>query len=251
MLSTDGTLHDGSYELQLMLDDTPVTCAHPALVSAPRQIGDCSASTVRSDIVTHNGGETWTYETFDFSTTETTVVELSDGRLLRNDRAGRPTWLTGQRRWTSVGTNLEDGFAFSEFGQDQYLIDPRVAGSSLLYSTTPWRILFMNPAHVDPLALDPYDTLDNDKRCNMSVRMSYNDGNEWPVARALHEQMTPSQACAEPRGGYSSMATIPSEEVGDLPAIGALSELDPQGNSGDYRIEFHRFNLAWLLSEPQ
>jgi hypothetical protein len=54
-LASEG-LRDGSYEIQLMLDETAVTCTHPALVAAPRVDGNCSARNVRSNVVIHNGG---------------------------------------------------------------------------------------------------------------------------------------------------------------------------------------------------
>ena len=53
--ASDG-LPDGGYEIQLTLDETQVTCAHPVLVSAPQQAGSCSAANVRSNVVIHNGG---------------------------------------------------------------------------------------------------------------------------------------------------------------------------------------------------
>lgn len=49
-------LRDGGYEVQLTLDETSVTCAHPQLVASPQQSGTCSAPNVRSSVVIHNGG---------------------------------------------------------------------------------------------------------------------------------------------------------------------------------------------------
>jgi hypothetical protein len=54
-LASEG-LRDGSYEIQVVLDETPVTCAHPQLVASPQQSGTCSAPNVRSSVVIHNGG---------------------------------------------------------------------------------------------------------------------------------------------------------------------------------------------------
>ena len=51
-----GALPDGDYEFQLMLDDTPVTCTHPAGVSAPLANGTCNSESVRSGLLTNNGG---------------------------------------------------------------------------------------------------------------------------------------------------------------------------------------------------
>jgi len=196
---------------------------------------------VNGNFISDDHGDHWSFKEIQAPkrTNESTIVELSTpGSLLRNDRATNSNWDTAQRRWTSMGT-ISGGFA-DGFAPHPYLIDPGVEGSSLLYSTSPWRILFMNPSHVDAPAASG-----NDRRCNMTVRMSYDNGNEWPVSRALHEQMMPSETCNEPKGGYSSMATTPSG------AIAALSELDPQNTgNADYRIEFHRFNFEWLLSEP-
>lgn len=180
----------------------------------------------KRNIYSDDNGATWKHQGFSSATSEGTIVELSDGGLLRNDRASGSAWDASKRRLVSKG-GIETGFA--AFAAHPYLLDPRVEGSSLLYSTSPHRILFLNPSHTG-------------ERCNMRLRMSYDDGSNWPLSRAVHDQLTPGQTCSQELGGYSSLATTESG------AIGALVE---RGFGSHPRaIEFHLFNLSWLVGEP-
>ena len=86
-LASEG-LRDGGYEIQLTLDDTSVTCAHPELVASPQQNGTCSVPNVRSSLVIHNGGAPGTGGANAFSinivdTPSLVVVRvLHDGELI-------------------------------------------------------------------------------------------------------------------------------------------------------------------------
>jgi hypothetical protein len=81
-------LRDGSYEVQLMLDDEAVTCVHPQLVAAPQQSGTCTAAAVRSSLVSYNGGAPGTAGAnalvIDITGTPSQVVlrVLHDGQLV-------------------------------------------------------------------------------------------------------------------------------------------------------------------------
>ncbi|PRQ09411.1 sialidase family protein [Enhygromyxa salina] len=181
---------------------------------------------IERNIYSDNHGVTWDYEPIPGGTSEGTVVELSDGDLLRNDRAVGPVWNTAKRRWLSRGT-IEDGFA--AFAAHDTLYDPRVEGSAIRYTgSSPHRIVFLNPASTVA-------------RCKMRVRLSYDDGDTWPISRQLHDTLTAQQTCDQNLGGYSSMTKTADYHVG------ALVERIEAGGGGHRGIEFHRFNLAWIL----
>ncbi|NVB39413.1 exo-alpha-sialidase [Pseudenhygromyxa sp. WMMC2535] len=184
------------------------------------------------NIYSDDHGATWDYETIPSGTSEGTIVELSNGDLLRNDRAVGSVWNTAKRRWLSRGT-IEGGF--ETFYPHGTLYDPRVEGSAIRYTgSSPHRIYFLNPASTV-------------SRCKMRVRISYDDGETWPISRQLHDTLTAQQTCDQNLGGYSSMTKTADYHVG------ALVERIESGSGGHRGIEFHRFNLSWILngaSEP-
>ena len=79
------------------------------------------------------------------------------------------------------------------------------------------RILFSNPAH-------------ESRRRNMTVRLSYDEGKTWPLARTLHEGFA----------AYSCLTALP-----DL-LIACLYERGDK--SASEKITFARFDLSWLTS---
>ena len=177
------------------------------------------------NIYSDDAGKTWQYKLIPGGTSEGTIVELLNGQLTRNDR-GSSLYEANQRRMVSTGT-LEGGFP--AWKADDKLLDPRCEGSIVRYNTeAPARIMFLNPA----------STVD---RCKMRVRTSYDDGKTWSdtYSRRIHDTLTDDQTCAQGKGGYSSMI-----KTADY-AIAALIENEGSANRS---IEFHKFNLPWILN---
>ena len=141
---------------------------------------------------------------------EVQVVELADGSVLLNSRSAGGSGL----RKTAVST--DGGQTFSPLKDAKALIEPQCQGSILRY-TDPLdglksRLIFSNPAS-------------RSDRRNGTIRLSYDEGKTWPVAKTLYS------------GGYAySCLTV----LGDG-TIGCLFERD-----GYKRITFARFNLTWL-----
>ena len=190
-------------------------------------VGRLVIPAIGRNIYSDDHGSTWAYATLPGGTSEGTVVELLDGQLLRNDRAVPSLWNAAKRRYLSTGT-IEAGF--EEFQPHDDLLDPRCEGSMLRYTSSPSRILFLNPASTE-------------SRCRMRVRISYDEGITWPVSRRINDTMSIDQECDSGKGGYSSIA-----KTADL-RVGALIEV----RGTHYSIEFHKFGLAWILngqSEP-
>lgn len=83
------------------------------------------------NIYSTDHGATWHYKLIPGGTSEGAIVELMDGRLMRNDRATSTVWATAKRRRVSRGTIAG---SFSTFAPDDVLLDPACQGF-LLYVT--------------------------------------------------------------------------------------------------------------------
>jgi sialidase-1 len=142
------------------------------------------------------------------------VVELADGKggLMLSMR----NYLNQNRRAHAL--SHDGGAHWDEPVLDSALPDPVCQASILRYS---WpkrgsggQILFANPA--------------GPKREKMTVRLSPDDGQTWPISRLLDPNP----------GAYSCLAALPDS------TIACLYEC---GEKGPYeRIVLARFTLAWL-----
>ena len=167
-------------------------------------------------IYSDDHGTTWqTGGTAGDNAGEGTVAELPDGSLMINVR----NWpvLTGGR---GVAVSTDGGETWSKPKTDLHLTDTGCQASLLNYTSRPEfaknRLLFCNPASVEP------------PRHRLTVRLSYNDGKTWPVAKVLE----PGPAA------YSSLVILP-----DM-SLGCLYE---GGNEHAYeKITFARFTIDWL-----
>lgn len=183
------------------------------------------------NIYSDDHGATWQYELTAGGTDESTIVELMNGSLMRNDRPGTTEWNLSKTRRKSVGS-IAGGFP--AFSTVTALPDPKCEGSMLRYNTDdPNRIIFLNPNGTG-------------QRCNMTVRISYDDGVTWPRSRALYSTANCDYTNSTVvYGGYSSMV-----KTADY-CIGALVEYNENVHdsaSSNKSIEFNKFNLAWILN---
>ena len=99
---------------------------------------------------------------------------------------------------------------------DEELIEPVCQASLIRYEGdgTKNRILFSNPA--------------DKKRIKMTVKLSYDEGESWPVAQLVYPG--PS--------AYSCLAELPSGEVGLLYERGMKNPYE--------KITLARFPMEWL-----
>ncbi|HEY1201485.1 MAG TPA: sialidase family protein [Niastella sp.] len=180
------------------------------------------------NIYSTDHGATWQYKLIPGGTSEGAIVELNDGRLMRNDRATSTVWANAKRRHVSRGTLAG---SFSTFTPDDVLLDPACQGSIVRYTGSPDRIMILNSASTET-------------RCKMRVRISYDGGVTWPISRKIFDWLTDAEAFSQGKGGYSSMV-----KTADY-TIGALIEINENtGDSGNSHrsIEFHKFNLPWMV----
>jgi sialidase-1 len=165
-------------------------------------------------------GRTWALggSVPDDHTSEAEIVELVDGRLMFNIR----NWPPRDAHRRAVSLSSDGGRTWSKTHHDDALITPHCQGSILRYTARPQhaknRILFSNPADVD-------------ERVNMTVRLSYDEGKTWPVAKRIH---------AGP-SAYSCLVVLPDRTIGLLYEGG-------QSHRREW-IRLARFDLGWLTDE--
>jgi sialidase-1 len=166
-----------------------------------------------------DGGRTWAVGAIATAgTNESQVAELADGGLLHNMRNHPPK--PGDN-FRMVGISADEGLTYAgPIVEDRALIEPPAQASLLRYSTMPPGgqnpLLFANPAST--------------RRERMTVRLSDDEGQSWPVSRVVHEGPA----------AYSSLVVLPDGR------IGLLYE---RGEKGPYeRITFATFPLGWLTA---
>lgn len=179
------------------------------------------------NIFSDDNGESWAYQPIIPGTSEGTIVQLCNGDLMRNDRAactnpcpppvGDCSLKNRKRRQISV--SADQGNTWSEWASNETLLDPLCQASILRYNRSyPHRLIFINPASTV-------------RRHKMRVRISYDDGQTWPIQRYLDPDS----------GGYSSLTKSADFMVASLQEIGA-------DLTGKHSIIFRKFNLPWILN---
>ncbi|MBS1565444.1 MAG: exo-alpha-sialidase [Bacteroidetes bacterium] len=184
------------------------------------------------NIYSADHGSTWHYamtQTGTAPTSEATIIDLIDGRLMRNDRATSASANIAQRRWVARGT-IAGGF--STFAPDDVLLDEPCEGSIMRYTGSPDRIVFLNSASTV-------------SRGKMRVRISYDGGQTWPISRRIYDWLSEQDAIDQGKGGYSSMVKTADYTVG---ALIEENEDVPNSSTSHRSISFHKWNLPWMLN---
>ena len=150
---------------------------------------------------------------------ETVPVQLANGRVMLNIRH------ESQPRLRGVCTSPDGATGWSKIVYHEQLPDPVCMGSIIRLSERPGhkknRILFANPHNPD-----------DRQRKNVTVKLSYDEGESWPVARPVEPGIS----------GYSDLAVGPDGFVYCFYERGSV-------DTSHYRpatLTVARFNLEWL-----
>ncbi len=151
-------------------------------------------------IFSDDNGKNWSIggSTRQDQVNECSVAELSGGRLMLNMRNYDRT-----RKSRRVALSDDGGMTWGDLFPDTALVEPICQGSLLTYSysgSERGRLLFSNPA-------------DENIRQNMMLRMSYDEGQTWPVSKVLHPG--PS--------AYSDIVRMATGDIGCLYEAGSES----------------------------
>jgi sialidase-1 len=173
-------------------------------------------------IISDDHGKTWYIGgVISPKVNECQVVELDNGTLMINMRNYDRSKTT-----RAIATSNDGGITFSKVTHDPVLVEPICQASFLRYTLRPKhdrnRLLFSNPAHAKR----------GDRR-DMTVRLSYDEGRSWPVAKLLY---------AGP-SAYSCLTKLPDGNIACLYEAGQKSPYE--------KIIFTSFNLDWLTDGPE
>jgi sialidase-1 len=174
----------------------------------------------RGDIVAHNSAETP-------NPSETTAVQLHDGRVMLNIRNESKRF----RRLVSYSDNGATGWSQPSYHEGLY--EPVCFGSMVRVSEQPVathnRVLFSNPDSSDnPKIIGGWCR----KRENLTAKLSYDEGLTWPVIRVLDPGVA----------GYSDVATGPDRTMYCLYEGGDTKD----DMFSSTHMSVIRFNLDWL-----
>ncbi|WP_421826421.1 sialidase family protein [Larkinella sp.] len=199
--------------------------------------GDHRPSCVAT-IYSDDSGQTWKRGAIVANTTpeiknpsEHVAIETADGRVMLNIR----TESAPHQRMIAYSPNGATNWTKPVF--DEELFDP-VCMASLIRVSSPGkggknRILFVNPdSQNDPEYLNKRN--DFRKRQNLTAKLSYDDGQSWPVRKVIDAG----------KAGYSDLAVGPD---GMMYCLYETNEGSTE--TWRYRIVLKRFNLAWLTDQ--
>jgi sialidase-1 len=158
---------------------------------------------------------------------ESQVVELTDGSLLFSRRHAPNRVLL---------ISKDNGESWTQPVENPYLPDPDCEGSMIRFTRRDQgyskdRLLFSNPVS----GVVGAGSVESDLRgrFNITVRLSYDEGRTWPVAKLIRQGP----------GAYSSMTVLPDGSVGILLETGGTYD----GYADHYgKVVFARFNIEWL-----
>jgi len=151
------------------------------------------------------------------------AIELADGRVMLNMR--NQTRHERRRRLRAVCVSPDGARDWGPVRFDEALVEPECMANLVRLSLAPDggknRILFSN-----------HDNARSRERKNVTIKLSYNEGETWPVQKALERG----------RSGYSDLAVTPD---------GTILCSHERGSFGkDHMNAAHlcvaRFNLEWL-----
>ena len=196
--------------------------------------GNAHRPSVTATIYSDDGGKTWLAGEIAVPNTrewinpnETVAIELADGRVMLNVRNESKT----HRRLVTISRDGATDWTTPKF--DKALLEPICMGGLVRYSTVESggrnRILFSNPHNIDRADGNHWPGYIRDRK-NVSVKLSYDEGQTWAVNKTI--ESGPSS--------YSDLAVTGRGTI--LCFFGSGKR---PGFAGD-GLTLARFNLEWL-----
>ncbi|MDH6228232.1 exo-alpha-sialidase [Streptomyces sp. MJP52] len=146
---------------------------------------------------------------------ENKTVELSDGRVMLNNRSAP---------YRTVAYSSDGGVTYTPFQQDTELPDPANNGSVARFAPG------VDASHPRASWLMFSNTATTNSRSNLTVRLSCDNGQNWPVRRT-----------AEAGSAAYSTLTPLGDGLGSNPRVGMLWE-----RANYQHITYSSFDLKWL-----
>jgi sialidase-1 len=161
---------------------------------------------------------------------ETVAIQLADGRVMLNIRSESPP----NRRALSYSADGATKWTKPVFHEQ--LLEPVCMASMIRLSESPAsdrnRILFSNPDNLELAKGTPKPGSNRDRK-NVSIKMSTDEGQSWPVSKSIEPEFS----------GYSDLAVAAD---GTILCIYERGSKDGKNNYMTKLLTVARFNLEWL-----
>lgn len=201
--------------------------------------GNAHRPSVTATIYSDDAGRTWHAGAIAIPDTpewinpnETVAIELNDGRVMLNARSESKA----HRRLITISANGATGWSTPRF--DDALLEPICMGGIVRYAHGGQNlILFSNP-HNLAKEKGPAEPGKSRDRRNVSVKLSRDEGQTWPVNKSI--EPGPSM--------YSDIAVTQAGTI--LCFYGRSGEKTPTPAFAGGRLTLARFNLEWLTAAP-
>lgn len=199
--------------------------------------GHAHRPSVTSTIYSDDHGATWQRGAIAVPNTdewinpnETVVVELADGRVMLNVRSESKA----HRRLVTVSPDGATNWSQPRF--DEALLEPICMGSIARVSAPPakTRIVFANPHNLERADGKAMEGSGRDRK-NVSIKLSYDEGQTWAVNRTLEAGSS----------AYSDLAVLPDGTILCFYERGRAAEGDRKASAYGW-LTLARFNLEWL-----
>lgn len=197
----------------------------------PSRHNTADTNMVSHVIYSDDQGESWTIgaSVSRPKTTESTVVELSNGDIMLNSRNQNDA---ESNRVASI--SKDGGRTFANTWLETQLIEPRGVQGSLIFHSFNSKsklgtILFSNPDHAT-------------ERANGKVKISRDDGKTWSAALTYAPKPAPYFT------GYSDMVVLPDGDIGVLYERGEFN--DSRDDKGDRYKEIGFTVLNYYRFKP-
>jgi len=184
---------------------------------------DLGATWKAGDIAAPNTEET-------INPNETVIAQLADGRVMLNIRSESKA----NRRLVSTSADGATGWSKPAFHSE--LLEPICMASLVRFSEAPAkdknRLLFANPHNLERADGKTTPGLGRDRK-NVSIKLSYDEGQTWPVSKTLEAGFS----------GYSDLAVLPD---GTALCFYERGSTDGKNIYKTGLLTVARFNLEWL-----